>query len=187
MGFFSRLFGTENEPPRRAPGTIPPGGDAHALERYRYMLQTAPPETIEQAHREAFAQLTPAQRRQILHELAQVAPPQERDAIEATPSHDPSAVARVATRAEIRQPGVMERTLGGSPAFGFGASLLSSFAAGFVGSMVAQSFFSSLTGGYDAQDFGAEDTTASTDTEAGAEGDGWGADPDGDFGGDLDV
>ena len=34
----------------------------------------------------------------------------------------------------------------GSGALGFGASLLSSFAMGFVGSMVAQSFFSALGG-----------------------------------------
>lgn len=145
MGFLNRLFGTENEPARRAPGTLPPGGDTHALERYRYMLQTAPPETLEQAHREAFAQLSATQRRQILHELAQVAPPAERKSIEATESTDPAALARVATRAELRQPGVMERTLGGAPGLGFGAPLLSSFAAGFVGSLVAQSFFSSLT------------------------------------------
>ena len=51
----------------------------------------------------------------------------------------------MATRAEIREPGVLERSLG-SGAMGFGASLLSSFAMGFVGSMVAQSFFSALGG-----------------------------------------
>ena len=38
-------------------------GDEQAIERYRYMLNTAPPETIEQAHAEAFARLTPEQRR----------------------------------------------------------------------------------------------------------------------------
>src|SRR4029453_19468509 len=38
--------------------------DEQAIARYRYMLKTAPPETIEQAHAEAFAQLTPEQRRQ---------------------------------------------------------------------------------------------------------------------------
>src|SRR5262245_13726652 len=145
MGFINRLLGAEPERGGRRPGTIPAGGDAHALERYRYMLQTAPPETIEQAHAEAFAQLTAEQRRQVLTELAKVAPPHERSFIEATPHDDAYAVARVATRAEIGQPGVIERTLGGSPAIGFGANLLSSFAMGFAGSLVAQSFFSSLT------------------------------------------
>ena len=59
MGFFSRLFGTEAESPlQRAarsgtrPATTPTSED-QALERYRYMLRTAPPETVEQAHAEA--------------------------------------------------------------------------------------------------------------------------------------
>ena len=34
--------------------------DEQAIARYRYLLRTAPPEAIEQAHAEAFAQLTPA-------------------------------------------------------------------------------------------------------------------------------
>ncbi len=36
--------------------------DKQALERYQYMLKTAPPDDIERAHEEAFAQLTPDQR-----------------------------------------------------------------------------------------------------------------------------
>jgi hypothetical protein len=36
-------------------------GDKQALERYRYMLRTAPPDAIERAHEEAFAELTPDQ------------------------------------------------------------------------------------------------------------------------------
>ena len=40
--------------------------DEQAIARYRYRLKTAPPETIEQAHAEAFAQLTPEQRQQLL-------------------------------------------------------------------------------------------------------------------------
>lgn len=145
MGFIKRLLGADPRPEQHRSGTIPRGGDAHALERYRYMLQTAPPESIERAHTEAFAQLTVAQRRQVLVELAQVSPPEERAAIEAG-SDDAQRVAGVATRAEQLQPGVIERTLGGSPAAGFGAPLLSHFAMAFAGSAVAQSFFSSLTG-----------------------------------------
>jgi hypothetical protein len=112
------------------------------------MLQTAPPETIEQAHQEAFAKLTPEQRRQVLGELAKSAPANESASIAATPVDDTRALARVATRAEIRQPGTMERTLGGA-GMGLGASLFSSFAMGFLGSMVANSFFSAM-GGHDA-------------------------------------
>src|SRR5688500_16895580 len=55
--------------------------DEHAFARYRYMLQTAPPETIEQAHADAFARLTPTQRRLALAELAKVTPSSQEDAL----------------------------------------------------------------------------------------------------------
>jgi len=144
MGFLDRLFGNEAPVPARR-RVEPPSSDAQALERYRYMLQTAPPETLEQAHEEAFKKLTPEQRRQVLAGLAESAPASEKAAIERTPVDDTRALARTATRAEIRQPGTMERTLGGA-GMGLGASLLSSFAMGFVGSMVANSFFSAMGG-----------------------------------------
>jgi hypothetical protein len=165
MGFLNRLFGTES-PKDTVPARPPPGTDAYALERYRYMLQTAPPETIERAHAEAFEQLTPEQRREVLAELARSAPSHERSAVERTPIDDPRALARVATRAEVRQPGVMERTLGASRGSSFGAGLLGSFAAAFAGSMVANAFFSSL-GGFDG--FG-EDAGNAEDGAANAEG-----------------
>lgn len=211
MGFLGRLLGIEDESDRsrsRAPigGAINAGpagaraadggvadapiNDAQALERYRYMLRTAPPETLEQAHAEAFAKLSPEQRRTILAELTDAAPPAERAAMSATSSEDPQALARAATRAEIRQPGVLERSLG-SGAMGFGGGLLSSFAMGFVGSMVAQSFFSAI-GGFageaspepqaDNEDSSDQDTLA--ENEAADEG----YDDGGDFGGDdFDV
>jgi hypothetical protein len=171
MGFLDRLFGNERNAPQPRPG-VPyvASEDEQALERYRYMMKTAPPETIEQAHQEAFARLTPEQRQRVLEELARSAPANERAAVEATSSEDPRAMARVATRAEVRQPGVMERTLGGTGAGGMGmaGSLLSSFAAGFVGSMVAQSFFSAI-GGFGGEDTGGEhasdEATAQNDAE----------------------
>ena len=172
MSFLSRLFGMdEQRGPRdrldamQRPERAAPTADEQALERYRYMLKTAPPDTVEQAHAEAFAKLTPDQRRLLLAELSKTAPENERASIVATPSDDPRALARVATRAEMRQPGVTERTLA-SPGIGFGASLLSSFAAGFVGSLVAQSFFSAI-GGFG--DHGAEDAAAGQDETADAE------------------
>lgn len=152
MGFFGRLMGVESDATRQpasATGRASSGSvidpDAQALERYRYMLRTAPPETLEQAHAEAFTKLTGEQRQRLLSELAETAPAAERAAIAATPADDTQALARVATRAEVRQPGTIERMLG-SGASGFGTSLLSSFAMGFVGSLVAQSFFSALGG-----------------------------------------
>lgn len=203
MGFFGRLLGIEDESDRARnrgmPGQGPsapgqgvgaPSSDAQAIERYRYMLKTAPPETVEQAHAEAFAKLTPEQRRTVLAQLTDAAPAAERASVAATSPDDPQALARVATRAEVRQPGLMERTLGGG--MGFGASLMSSFAMGFVGSMVAQSFMSAI-GGFGgeeaAADAGAEgDPVAENDPDAGADdyADG-GMDDGGDFGGDFDV
>ena len=188
MGIFSRLMGIDTETDRNPAAAsrsnpMPSSGadrDQQALERYRYMLRTAPPETLEQAHAEAFAKLSSEQRRRLLAELAESAPAAERAGIAATPIEDPQALARVATRAEVRQPGILERTMG-SGALGFGANLLSSFAMGFVGSMVAQSFFSALGGFGD----GSADAADATDTADTTEDEGALAD-NGDDGGDFD-
>src|SRR5919107_4284014 len=166
MGFLDRLFGRKEEP-REQP--VPPtshgpsdeghqlaDADEQALQRYRYMLRTAPPETIEQAHEEAFAKLTPSQRAQALRELAAKTPEGERAAL-AEGRDDPKTLARLATRSEIRQPGAMERMFGGTGrAPGMGGTILGSLAAGFVGSIVAQQFLDSM--GDDA--FGEDDTSA---------------------------
>jgi hypothetical protein len=180
MGFLSRLFGTES--PRPTPPNAPPS-ERQALERYRYMLETAPPETIERAHEEAFAKLTPEQRRQVLRGLVETAPANESASLAQTPVDDTKALARAATRAEIRQPGVMERTLGGG--MGMGASLLSSFAMGFVGSMVANSFFSAI-GGFGNESGEAQADAAPADESAEGEAD-YGDDAGFDGGGDFDV
>lgn len=171
MGLFSRLLRIDDEPTPQRRGLVPVRGhdassdDQRALERYRYMIQTAPPETIEQAHQEAFERLTPEQRRQVLAAIAEATPSAERSALSST--DDPRALARAATRAEMREPGVMERTLS-RPGLGFGGSLLASFAAAFAGSLVAQSFLSAFDGG-DAADAAGGDEQAAPADEAGAE------------------
>jgi len=75
MGILDRLFGQQPASPpgdaQRAPQEI---SDEQALQRYRYLVRTAPPEAIEEAHREAFARLTPEQRAQVLQELNAAAP-----------------------------------------------------------------------------------------------------------------
>jgi hypothetical protein len=91
---------------------IEPSEDEQALARYRYMLKTAPPETIEQAHVEAFAKLTPQQRRMLLEQLRSEMPEGDR----AYATDHPQALARLATRAEVRQPGSMERLFSRVPA-----------------------------------------------------------------------
>ncbi len=112
---------------------------------------SAPPETIEQAHAEAFARLTPEQRRKLLDELASDMPAGER--AQAMRSGDePGALARVATRAELREPGSMERAWtrmgpAQTPGMGFGGmfagGLLAGIAGSVLGSMIGQHFFAS--------------------------------------------
>ena len=58
MGFFDRLFGRRSEPapapppaPRRRANSANLS-DEQALARYRYMMRTAPPETIDELERE---------------------------------------------------------------------------------------------------------------------------------------
>src|SRR3954465_14824995 len=98
MGFLARLMGVESDADRpiaATPGAAPTvNSEQQALERYRYMLRTAPPDTLEQAHAEAFAKLSTEQRRRLLAELAESAPVVEKATIAATPVDDPQALAR---------------------------------------------------------------------------------------------
>jgi len=172
-------------PGRGAAGKDP---DEAAVERYRYMLRTAPPETIEQAHEEAFARLTPEQRRKVLADLSAEVPSAERAA-----SDDPRSLARMATRAEMRQPGAMERALGGhgggmGMGMGMGGmiagSLLASVAGAFIGTAIADAFFD-MDDGFGGEEFaGGEEMAADQGFEdPGA--DFGGGDLGGDFGGDF--
>ncbi|MET0388695.1 MAG: hypothetical protein ABW321_22175 [Polyangiales bacterium] len=159
MGFLDRLFGSTpaQNPPRSAAAAPAPGGNAdeQAIARYRYLLRTAPPEAIEQAHAEAFAQLTPEQRTEVLRQLSAELPGSERAGAQ---QDDPQGLARLATRAELRQPGVLEKLFGargvGAPGMAPGGvglggmmagSLLSSIAGTFIGSAIAHQFL----GGFD--------------------------------------
>ena len=174
MSLFDRLrAGMGVQRPLPAQDEPSSSADEQAVARYRYLLRTAPPETIEAAHAEAFAQLTPDQRRRVLEELAASAPAAERDAVlRGDPS--PQWLARAATRAELRQPGTLERTFGsagigaaggavpggampglGAPGLGglFAGGFLSSMAGTVLGSMIAQQFMShhaSASGLFDA-------------------------------------
>jgi hypothetical protein len=148
--------------------------DDQAIERYRYLLATAPPEDIERAHEEAFAKLTPEQRRTVLNRLSEFVPPTE------VRGDDATSLARTATRAELRQPGTMERAFGGGwNGPGLGSFFLSSLAGAFIGSAIADTVFG---------DPGADTASASDagDTaDAGDTGDGGDFGGEGDFGGDF--
>ena len=204
MSFLDRLFGRDKTPEPQQPArgyegdrfseASAPLTDEQAIQRYRYMLRTAPPETIEQAHAEAFAQLTPAQRAQVLSELTATLPANERGT---AGQDDPKTLARLATRAELRQPGTLERTFGGMGGMGmigggmFGGSFLTSLAGAFVGSMIAQQFFGGLdsaeAGEYGADDPGQDAAGDPTYDDAGYDsgGDIGGGELGGDFGGDF--
>jgi hypothetical protein len=169
MSFFDRF--------RREPAAPAPLTDEQALQRYRYMLATAPPEDIERAHEEAFARLTPEQRAQALQALAQDVPASE------LRGDDPASLARAATRAELRQPGTIERTMG-TAGGGFGGGFLPMLAASFIGTSIAQSFFASdpgYGGGDGAGDTG--DTGDGGGTDSADAGMGDTADAGTDFGG----
>jgi hypothetical protein len=192
MSIVDKLLGrkeaTQQQQTRRQVEDQPLTGrssDEQAVARYRYMLQTAPPQTIEQAHTEAFARLTAEQRRLVLEELSADAPEAER----AQAKDDPRSLARMATRAEIRQPGTIERTfgrMGGGAGMGgiMASSFLSSIAGVVVGSAIAQAFFGGAGAeGGDQQDAGeAGDAHQDVGPDAGDE---MPADMDGNIGGDF--
>ena len=157
--------------------------DQQAIERYRYMLRTAPPDDVERAHEEAFTRLTLEQRQAFLGELSSQVPPSE------VGGDDPRSLARMATRAEMRQPGTMERTFGSAGVPGLGSMFLSTLAGAFVGTAIANAFFDNDAGGAggEAADAGGAEATdagaAEADTDAGGD---WGYDggeTGGDFGG----
>ena len=138
MGFFDRFKTSSDQPAAGA------SVDEQAIARYRYLLKTAPPEAIEQAHAEAFARLTPEQRQRLLSELASDMPDAERNAAYRA-GEAPGALARVATRAELREPGAMERAwnrVGSVPGPGvglggmFAGSLLASMAGTVLGTVI---------------------------------------------------
>jgi hypothetical protein len=212
MGLLDRLFGRRDRydtrtdtryggpAPRRA--RTP---DEQAIERYRYLLRTAPPDQIEQAHAEAFAQLTPEQRRQVLEQLSAAG--------EAPGGDDALSLARAATRAELRRPGILERTFGGygggygpgygrgyGPGYGYGGpgfgsmvggSMLGTIGGLVIGTAVADALFDTglgdggLFGGGDEEAYAAGYDEGYQDGDAGGY-DGGGFDGGGfDGGGDL--
>jgi hypothetical protein len=95
VGFLDRLFGTAADPDEEA-----------TVERYRRIIRTAPPATIEQVHAEAFSRLSDPQRALIYEELSKGAGTGERPL-----SSEPATLARAAIRAEMRVPGSMERVV----------------------------------------------------------------------------
>jgi hypothetical protein len=189
MGFLDRLFGTQEQDEAPAtPRRRPPNEDERAVERYRYLLRTAPPETIEQVHAEAFGRLTEEQRALVYEELSKGSGTGERPL-----SSEPATLARSATRKEMRDPGSLERTLAGSgaavnggPSFGsmVGSTILGTVAGYVIGSALVSAFLP-WDGGADANADSGSDGGDSGDASADAGSDFGGDFGGGDFGGDF--
>lgn len=197
MGFLDRLLGRQPQQPQPRPtgGYEPPhlpqeGGlrpvgdvvaseDARALARYRYLLRTAPPERLEQVHAEAFAQLSPSQRHQLLTQLGQDLP-----AGEAPRSDDPRDLARAATRAEMQRPGYLQGAFGGG-GMGMGSTLAGSMMGTIAGVVVGSAIADSLFGGYEQSPEAGEvgEQLGDPGGDSGDLGSDLGGDPGGDVGG----
>jgi hypothetical protein len=114
VSLLDRLFGLRRpHPSSRMHGD--PGArtlsEEQALQRYRYLVRTAPPEALEELYLEAFSRLPPEQRAQAARALEALLPPGERG--RGALDGDPRTLARRATRAELLQPGTVERAFGG--------------------------------------------------------------------------
>ncbi len=90
-----------------------------AMSRYQQVARQLPPQEYEQAAQEAFARMTPDQRRQLAQMLQQQARQQQvnfpdlnQDGIDDR-LQDPRAFAQVTSRMEQQQPGMLEQLLGG--------------------------------------------------------------------------
>jgi hypothetical protein len=191
MGFFDRLFGREEaaestQPQYRRSGASSPQrtDDEIAVERYRYLLRTAPPETIEEVHREAFAKLTPEQRTVLFDQLTANAPAGDKPQ-----GQDPESLATSATRSEIRQPGTMERSMAGGAGGGMGfgsmmaSSLLGTVAGYVIGSALMSSFLPDGAADASADAGGDGDVTSASGDSGDSGGDFGGGDFGGGFGG----
>ena len=185
MGFLDRLLGrTPTEQYRQeagwdtgrsirsaaTPPRPPASEEERAVARYRYLLRTAPPEQLEALHAEAFATLTPEQRLQLLRELATASPD------EAGTSAEPAALARTATRAELRRPGTLQNTLsrgsfGGGTGMGgmFAGSMMGTIAGVVIGSAIADTLFGGYAASPEAQDAGDTGTDAAGSGDSGSD------------------
>lgn len=196
MGIFDFLFGRDRRDQQSRPVTGPTtrlSSDEQALERYRYFLRTAPPDAMEQAYADAFAQLTPEQRAFALCELINTLPPNERASM--PQQDDPQTLARLATRAELREPGTVERLFNRADApvapqampatggMGFGGALAGTFLGaligGVIGSMAAQAILDGFAADEMIGDLGMDELSTGFED--------FGGDLSADLGGDFDM
>jgi len=171
--------------------SAPSRADQAAIEKYRYMLRTAPPQDMERAHAEAFARLTPQQRELLHRELNEQLPPAERPM-----TQDPRDLARSATRAEMSRPGFMNKLLGSGggrrgmgmaagAAGGLGVGLLGGVAGAFIGTAIAGPLLDGFAGigeEFGSMADGLGETVAGAGEQISAAGEGLGSQGEGLFG-----
>jgi hypothetical protein len=119
---------------------IPPSADP--IERYRYLVNAAPLETIERATAEMLEALSPADGERIRHRLDQF-PELRADEPRGT-AHRRPALPRFGAQAEKRRPGALERAVrAGAPAE-VGDDLCLVLARAFVSTPTASAFLSGV-------------------------------------------
>lgn len=154
MGKLSRLIGIASDaleknvrgsaaPERRTPSAPVSADDRAAIARYDYLMRTADPQRVEQIHREAFARLTPEQRRHVEERMRTEFAPDERPR-----SSSPDDLARAAGRAEAMKPGRMKGLLAraGGVRAGGAAVLAGGAAVGILGAVAGGAVLSSVAG-----------------------------------------
>lgn len=114
--------------------------DRAAVERYEYLLRTAPPGTLEEVHAEAFEKLTPPQLDILFERLS------DEQLVEHPPADSrPETLARAATRAEVARPGTLSRVFADDPGIDsrslFPVSLLDTIAGYVIASTLVGAFF----------------------------------------------
>jgi hypothetical protein len=93
--------------------------DYEVQQRYRQVLRNAPPDVLDDAHTQAFSQLSPQQRMQLAQQLqqqsAQMGHPYGSPYDRFDQDVDPRYLGQMARQAEQRNPGILDQIFGGQP------------------------------------------------------------------------
>ncbi|WP_382306895.1 hypothetical protein [Herbiconiux sp. UC225_62] len=159
MGFVDRILGRkhdleEERAPASASGAPVKPADERAVAEYERLLRTAPPDTIEKVHVEAFSKLTPEQL-DILYDrfTANASTAEERPA-----DAKPATLAKTATQVEQKKPGTLQRVLSeDASGSGFNTYLGLSILDTVIWYSIASTLWTGFDAGSDAGDEGGGD------------------------------
>lgn len=142
MGLLDRLLRGRRTPEARDARPLTPD---QAMTRWRYLLGTAPPEALSEAHARGLEALGDMPRAEVLQRLRAALSALEPGAM--VPS-DAGVLVRAAARAERRAPGFLERALAADAR---GRQTLAGLAAAVVASSAAAPFLRDFEPGLDAE------------------------------------